>query len=172
MTRCSKELNQRSRKRRIWRTPQARTTTPPPVKRQNKVALLAVVGVAALLGDRDLCRHSRPHRGRGRAGHRTPTRLPFRPSTSCIRRPCRPTRRWCCRDRPGLQRHADLRPHQRLSEALVFRYRRPCAQGQLLAEIETPELDRAAAPGARRPRDGRGEYQAGRDHRRSAPRTC
>jgi hypothetical protein len=42
---------------------------------------------------------------------------------------------------PGELRGADLRAHQWLSEALAGRHRHPVKAGQLLAEIESPEVD-------------------------------
>jgi len=41
----------------------------------------------------------------------------------------------------GLRRVADLRTHQRLLEKMVPRHWNPCPQGELLAEIDTPEVD-------------------------------
>ena len=80
--------------------PQAGTTTAPPVKRKDKVALLAGVAVAALLGigiyvgihDRTGCRGHIGHRTRSRTA--VPTVDVVHPQASAA------DQEWCCRARP------------------------------------------------------------------------
>ena len=89
-----------------------------------------------------------------------------RSSTSCIRSPMRRPGRWCCRARR--MAFTDTPIYARTNGYLkrwYFDIGAHVHQGQLLAQIETPELDAATAPGARRSDDGGGQRQAGRHHR-------
>ncbi len=61
----------------------------------------------------------------------------------------------------GLHRLAHLRPHRRLSQEVVFRYRRACSQGPAAGGDRVPRSRSAARPGPGRPR-----------HRRDQRRQC
>ena len=85
-------------------------------------------------------------------GHRQPPHAPATPSSTRPPRrhrhggdhaPARGRRRHAgaARHRAGLLRGADLRPHQRLPARVADRHRHHGKKGQLLAEIDTPEVD-------------------------------
>ncbi len=117
----------------------------PPAKRRRKAvrALLTAVVVARAARRRHLCRHSRP-RATPRPALATDTSAAAVPVVDVVHPQA---------DAPdqdlvlpgqtiGLHRHADLRAHQRLSEALVLRHRRPCPAGPVAGRrSKRPELD-------------------------------
>src|ERR1039457_7160342 len=65
----------------------------------------------------------------------------------------------------GIRRFADLCAHQRIPEALVFRYWRPRKTRRPVGRNRDSGDRRATAPGARRSRHGESQSRPGADHR-------
>ena len=68
------------------------------------------------------------------------------------------------RKHAGIHRFADLRAHQRLSDALVFRYRRAGEEGRSAGGDRNAGNRSAAAAGAGAARDSAGQLRAGENH--------